>query len=169
MIKSIYQYTLKREKVGGIADNVCTSDPEHVVEFLKSINLHEEEQECLVAIVVGSRNNIRGYYIVTRGLVNQALAHPREVFRFAIINNATGVIIAHNHPSGDPQPSMKDIQLTQKIREAGNVIDIELIDHVIIGDDNYFSFRKENILNNNPHNVGKGEIKNEQSNFTLWS
>ena len=143
---AIYRYSLNREKVGGIADNVLTSSPEDVVEFMRRIGLHEQEQECLIAVALDSRNNIRGYYHVTRGLVNQAMAHAREFFRYAVINNSISVIMVHNHPSGDPSPSAMDIQLTKEIQEAGKILGIPLTDHVIIGDHRYFSFLEEGML-----------------------
>ncbi|MCK5844008.1 MAG: JAB domain-containing protein, partial [Victivallales bacterium] len=108
--------------------------------------LHEEEQECLVVLVLDSRNSIRGYHEATRGLVNQSLGHAREIFRYAIINNASAIIMGHNHPSGCPDPSKRDIDLTLGIREAGAIIGIELMDHVIIGGDEYHSFKENELL-----------------------
>ncbi len=144
--KVIYQYTLKREKVNGIADNILTSNPVDVVEFLRSIHLHEEEQECLISVVLDARNNIRGYYEVTRGLVDQTLAHSREFFRHSIVSNASGIVMAHNHPSGSIDPSAKDIQLTQNMKKSGEILGIPLMDHIILGDNNYYSFAEEGML-----------------------
>ena len=143
---AIYCYSLKREKVNSVADNLMTSSPEDVVRFLRGIGLHEEEQECLIVIALDARSNIRGYYNVTRGLVNQTMAHAREVYRYAILNNSTSIIMAHNHPSGEPAPSMKDILLTAEMHKAGELLGIQLVDHVIIGDDDYFSFTEEGML-----------------------
>ena len=161
----IYKYTLNREKVNGVADKVLTASPEDVVCFLRSIKLHEEEQECLLTIMLNSRNRVIGYYNVTRGLVNQAHGHAREIFRYSVINNACSIIMVHNHPSGDPSPSMLDIKLTGEIRESGKIIGIELVDHVIIGESKYFSFAEEGMLTNKTHTVGphsgKGENKDE--------
>ena len=142
----IYQYSLNRTKVNGIADNILTSNPGDVVEFLRSIHLDKEEQECLITVVLDTRHNIRGYYTVTRGLVDQVLAHSREVFRYAIINNASGIVMAHNHPSGSSAPSAKDIQLTQDIKKSGEILGIKLMDHIILGNNNYFSFAEEGML-----------------------
>ena len=151
----IYQYSLKREKVSDIADNILSSSPEDAVQFLRSIGLHEQEQECLIAIALDSRNNIKGYYNVTRGLVNRTMAHPREFFRYAVINNSTSLIMAHNHPSGDPTPSLTDIQLTDEICKAGEILGIQLIDHIIIGDENYFSFAEEDMLKEKSNNKSR--------------
>ena len=158
---SIYCYSLNREKVNSVADNLITSSPEDVVQLLHSIGLHEEEQECLLTIILNSRNKVVGYYHVTRGLVNQAHGHAREIFRYSVICNACSIIMAHNHPSGDPTPSMQDITLTGEIKEAGRILGIELIDHVIIGGDDYFSFTEEGMMkdktNNKSRIPGQGE------------
>lgn len=76
------------------------------------------------------------------GTVNATLVSPRELFLEALKKNAVSIILLHNHPSGDPTPSQEDILLTQRVRKAGNLIGIELLDHIIIGDNRYISLRK---------------------------
>ena len=142
----LYRYSLKRERVGGVAEGARTSSPGDAVAFLRSIRLHEEEQECLVVLVVDARNNIRGYHEATRGLVDRSLGHPREVFRYAVINNASAIIMAHNHPSGELTPSLNDIELTDVIRGAGEIIGISLMDHIIIANEGYYSFVEEKLF-----------------------
>jgi DNA repair protein RadC len=90
---------------------------------------------------------------ITSGTATAALAHPREVFRAAIRESASAVICAHNHPSGDPAPSAPDVQVTRQLREAAKAVDIELLDHVIVGraaadpqGRGYFSFREAGML-----------------------
>lgn len=146
MTKAIYKYTLKRQKVMTFEEGGRVASPDSVVEILKKVGVDEEEQEHLVSIVVDAKNQIRGYTTVAIGTVDKVIAHAREIFRNAIINGGCGIILAHNHPSGDPMPSALDIQLTCKVKQAGEIIDIRLLDHVIIGDFNYFSFLEENIL-----------------------
>jgi DNA repair protein RadC len=143
---SVYRYTLKRVKVGGIREGELASGPAEVATFLRSIGLHEEEQEHLVALSLDSKNNVRGYTTVSVGLVDQALAHPREVFRNAILSGATGVIIGHQHPSGDPTPSADDLRLTRNIKQAGDIIGIRLLDHIILAGDRHLSFQEEGLL-----------------------
>ena len=82
------------------------------------------------------------------GTLNQSLVHPREVFADAIGDRAAGVICVHNHPSGNIQPSREDIAVTKKLVEAGKIIGIRIMDHVIIGKTSYFSFQAEGLLNN---------------------
>ena len=84
--------------------------------------------------------------VVTVGTLNQSLVHPRELFADAITDRAAGIIMAHNHPSGNRFPSFEERRVTQRIKEAGPIIGIELIDHVIITEDGWFSFAEEGEL-----------------------
>jgi len=77
---------------------------------------------------------------VTKGLVNRSLVRPREVFREAIKDNASAVILAHNHPSGCPEPSVEDVRITERLVDAGKIIGIPVLDHLILGDGTYYSF-----------------------------
>jgi DNA repair protein RadC len=122
------------------------SRPAEVAEFLRSIGLHEEEQEHLVALSLDTKNNVRGYTTVSIGLVDQALGHSREVFRNAILAGASGIIVAHQHPSGDPTPSADDLRLTRQLKQAGDIIGIRLLDHVILAGDRHLSFQEEGLL-----------------------
>ena len=78
--------------------------------------------------------------------MNASLVHPRELFRAAINNSAAAVILIHNHPSGDPSPSQEDIALTKRLLDAGRILDISVLDHVIIGDGKYVSFKEKGII-----------------------
>ena len=79
---------------------------------------------------------------IAEGPLTSAVVHPREIYAPAIVNHAARIIVAHNHPSGDPYPSTEDRKLTEALREAGEVIGIPLLDHVVIGDGNYYSFKE---------------------------
>jgi len=83
---------------------------------------------------------------VTRGILNSSLVHPREVFRLAIAEGAAGIVVVHNHPSGDPTPSADDKAVTRQLVEAGKVLDIPVYDHVVIGDGRYVSFAEAGLL-----------------------
>lgn len=91
----------------------------------------KEVEHFLVATLDGSHHVIKTY-LVTKGLVNRTIVHPREVFRFAIKDNACAIIVSHNHPSGMLQPSPEDLEITRRLSEAGDIIGITLLDHVII-------------------------------------
>ncbi len=85
-------------------------------------------------MTLNTKNNITGINVVSIGSLNSSLVHPREVFKAAILGNAAAIILAHNHPSGDPSPSPEDLEITRRLVEAGKILGIEVLDHVIIGD-----------------------------------
>ncbi len=93
----------------------------------------DPEKEQFVMFALNARNRVKGWQIVTQGIIDAALIHPREVFRPAIVMAAAALIIAHNHPSGDTSPSAEDLAVTRQIIAAGAVIGIPCLDHVIIG------------------------------------
>jgi DNA repair protein RadC len=103
---------------------------------------YEEEKEQIVNICIDVRYRPKHFSLVSLGSLNESIAHPREIFRPAIIGAAFGVILAHNHPSGDPSPSVRDIALTRRVYEAAGILQIEFLDHVIVGASDYFSFRE---------------------------
>lgn len=119
----------------------CARD---VVNELKDIS--EYHKEAFVVLHLNTKKKIISREIISIGILYACLIHPREVFRAAIINNAHSIILAHNHPSGDPTPSNEDQNVTLKIIEAGDILDIPLLDHVIVGKntDEYYSFKEEN-------------------------
>ncbi len=93
-------------------------------------------------ILLDVKNNIFHEETITIGLLNSSLVHPREVFQPAIKQGAAALIVLHNHPSGDPQPSNEDIQVTQALQKAGNIIDIRLLDHIILGKNSWWSWKE---------------------------
>jgi len=113
-------------------ESVKVDTPEAIADLLRPL-LKDLEQESLFVLPLDSRNQVIEIIEATRGLVNQAQAHPREIFRKAIVANAVKIIIAHNHPTGSTTPSKPDLALTEKLCEAGKIIGIEVIDHIIIG------------------------------------
>ncbi len=96
---------------------------------------------------VNAKNEVNAIEIVSTGTLSSALVHPREIFKAAILSNAHAVILCHNHPSGDPAPSREDREITRRLVEAGMLMGIEVLDHVIIGDHHrYVSFRERGLL-----------------------
>jgi len=104
------------------------------------------EKECVSIITLDSANNIVRSEIIHMGTLNQSLIHPRDVFRPALFDNAAGIIISHNHPSGSLRPSTADIRLTDRLKEAGKIMGIDIIDHVIVTELGYYSFCDEGLL-----------------------
>ncbi|MBK8944103.1 MAG: JAB domain-containing protein [Ignavibacteriae bacterium] len=95
---------------------------------------------------LSSSNKVIGFEVISEGLLNSSLVHPREVFRGAIVATCANIIIAHNHPSGNLEPSREDINITKKLVEAGKIVDISVLDHVIFTDNGFTSLVEERII-----------------------
>lgn len=102
--------------------------------------------EYILLIMFDSGMHVIGEHILSKGTVNASLLSPREVFIQAFKEQAAGIMILHNHPGGNPVPSDNDLQITERINEAGALMDIPLIDHIILGDNSYFSFKESGLL-----------------------
>ena len=103
-------------------------------------------QEELYGIYLDSKNKIIAEKLIFQGTVNRAVAHPRDIFRWAVIYNSTAFFIAHNHPSGDEHPSQHDLRFTKKLVEASKCMGIDFLDHFIVTDNTYLSFREMELL-----------------------
>ena len=108
--------------------------------------LSECDRERFYAVHLDSQTRVCGVELVSQGTINCSLVTPREVYKSAILANASGLILVHNHPSGIPSPSTDDRSITEMIRDSGRVVDIPVYDHVIIGDKTYFSFSEAGLL-----------------------
>ena len=97
--------------------------------------------ECLAVLILNTRRRVKGHHLVSIGTMDTILVHPREVFRLAIVTAASALIVMHNHPSGDSTPSEADIKVTRDLIRAGQLLKMELLDHVIIGNGNFSSLR----------------------------
>ena len=105
------------------------------------------DREVFGILLVDARNRITAMHIVSMGTLNGSLVHPREVFKVAILGSAAAIILFHNHPSGDPAPSREDRELTRRLIEAGRILGIQVLDHVVLGDEgHYFSFKERALL-----------------------
>ena len=104
------------------------------------------DREQFLVILLDEKNRILGFNVVSVGTLNASVVHPREVFKPAILANAASLILLHNHPSGHPEPSSEDNEITRRLKEAGDLLGIKVLDHVIIGDDRYFSFADRHLL-----------------------
>ena len=92
------------------------------------------------------KNRIIKEELISQGSLNSSIVHPREVINPAIRNSAASVIFIHNHPSGDPEPSLDDIEITQRLQKSFNIVGIKILDHIIIGHQGYFSFKQKHML-----------------------
>jgi DNA repair protein RadC len=107
--------------------------PQDVAKLLAGM-FDDADREIFLSVLLDTKNQAIGISVISVGNLNSTLVHPREVFKTAILANADSIIVAHNHPSGDPTPSPEDIAVSRKLAEAGAVLGIEVEDHVIIGD-----------------------------------
>jgi len=128
------------------SDMLVCETPQQVVDYWR---LHiattphfNPECECMVVLMLNTRRRVKGHQFISIGTMDTVLVHPREVFRCAIVAAAAAVALIHNHPSGEPQPSDADIKVTRDLIRAGQLLKIEVIDHVIIGNPNHSSLRE---------------------------
>lgn len=121
--------------------------PEKMVSVVGS-EIKELANECVFLANLNTKNQIINMSVISQGTISQSLLHPREIFNKAILSNASGVMLFHNHPSGDITPSKQDKEITEKIAFSGELLGIKLLDHIIVGAGNseYFSFAKENLI-----------------------
>ena len=109
--------------------------------------LEETDREQVIVCCLDTKTQPVSVNVVSMGTLNSSLVHPREVFKTAILSNAANIILFHNHPSGDPSPSQEDISITKRIQEAGTLMGIELLDHVIIGSEvRFYSMKEQGII-----------------------
>ncbi len=118
------------------------SSPRQVFEYLRVL-LQGKNKEHFIALHLDSKNRLLGQETVSVGILDSSHAHPREIFQGAIAAGAKSLIVAHNHPSGDTTPSQEDKALTERLRSAGKILGMELLDHVIVGRDHCVSMREE--------------------------
>ncbi len=108
---------------------------------VRTASYFDPERECFVVLILNTKLRIKGHYLVSIGTLDSTIIHAREVFRTAIVAGAKAIILMHNHPSGDTQPSQEDIRATREFVKAGQLVRIDVVDHVIVGHDRHASLR----------------------------
>ena len=126
-------------------EKIHLSCPQDVADFLMP-RLRYAAKEQFVVILLNGKNKVIGTEVVSEGSLSSSIVHPREVFAPAMLHHAAAIMVAHNHPSGDPKPSFEDEEITRMLSRSGKVLGIPMIDHVIIGDGNYYSFLENEAL-----------------------
>lgn len=120
--------------------------PEDVAKIFRAIlnaeDVIERDKEHFWCVIVDAKNIIKSIELISLGSLTAAIVHPRELYRRAVTYGAGSILIGHNHPSGDPTPSKEDIELTKKLQEAGDILGIKLLDHIVIGKDYHVSLRE---------------------------
>ncbi len=148
MAKNItyYSISLVKEKASRIefgAINQIKSSVDCHRALQNIFNLSSSTQEKFVMLALDTKNQIAGAFTVHIGTTNSSIVNPKDVFQRAILTNATSIIVCHNHPSGNPQPSPEDILITTRLADCGQLLGVEVLDHIIIGDDNSYVSMKE--------------------------
>ena len=139
IILSAIEFTRRRVKPEGIQIEKPSDIVPHIQHYA------DRKQEHFICCSINGANEVLNIRVVSIGLVDRSQVHPREVFADPIIDRASSVIIAHNHPAGPLKPSISDIETTNRIREAGDIIGITVLDHIIFNSKDYFSFLENNI------------------------
>lgn len=121
------------------------TSPSQVFDYFH-YELRDARRELFQVLLLDGKNRITRRVTVSEGTLNQSIVHPREVFAPAVRESAAAVIFVHNHPTGDPTPSKEDREITRRLREAGELLGIRVLDHVIIGDGSYYSFTESGLL-----------------------
>ncbi len=128
-----------------ISDGNTIENPNHVFEYYLD-DIADKIQEHFVSLTLTTGKRVIRKRIITIGLLDKSQIHPREVFADAITDRAASIIIAHNHPSGDPEPSKSDIKITRQLICTGNIIGIPILDHIIVSKNRYYSFQESGLL-----------------------
>jgi len=127
-------------------DKVKAGNPKAVADFLRKGFFGGSTVEKMVLVLLDTSMHIIGAVKISEGSINQSVIEPRKIFQAAILSNAHSILLAHNHPSGNPEPSRADVEVTEDVKEAGDVMGIELVDHVIVTDDTHTSLVSEMLM-----------------------
>ena len=146
-MKYIPRYDIRLVRDGRISVDATPiiRTPQDTLPILEA-ELSELAYERFVALALSTKNHVIAVLPVSQGSLNASIVHPRELFQRAILSNCASLIICHNHPSTDPTPSSEDIQLTKRLVEAGELLDIPILDHVIFGYGKWMSFKERGLI-----------------------
>jgi DNA repair protein radc len=128
-----------------VDDRAVIRHPEDVVGLVME-EMRNLDREQFRALLLNTKHQLIGREIISIGTLNSSMVHPRELFKSAIKRSAAAMILVHNHPSGDPAPSQEDIGITKRMQEAGSIIGIEILDHLIVGDNRFVSFKAKGLM-----------------------
>jgi len=144
MIKAVYETMTVRDSIADyLTPNTRYTSPTQIFETFSF--LQDETKEFFCTAHLDGKNRIVCLEIVSVGSLNQSIVTPRETFKTALLSNAAALILVHNHPTGDPTPSSEDLEITRRLREAGDLIGIKVLDHIIIGTA-YYSFVERGVI-----------------------
>lgn len=126
-------------------ETVTIRSPQDVASLLTE-DMRYLQKEHFVCLFLNTKNHVIGQETLSMGSLNASIVHPREVFRAAIKRSSASIVCAHNHPSGDPTPSPEDIQITKRLVQAGDIVGIDVLDHIVIGDQRFVSLKELGLM-----------------------
>lgn len=135
----------KRIAAAAAKPSLCFHHPDSIASYYME-QLRHQEQEFMICMMLDNRNHLLAERMISKGTVNATLVTPREIYMEAVRCHAVNLILVHNHPGGDPTPSPCDREITERIRQSGELLGISLLDHIIIGDHRYISFKEEGMM-----------------------
>ena len=147
-MKFIQRYDIRMVRDGRVPimeSPVIIRTPADTIPVLEA-ELGSRSAEVFLALAMNTKNHVVAILPVSQGSLNASIVHPRELFQRAILSNCASLILAHNHPSGDSSPSPEDIALTRRLIEAGQLLDIPILDHLILGYGNFYSFKEHGLI-----------------------
>ena len=141
----MYELKVVRERRQGYGTLKRVRSAQDVYEAFRE-RFEPLDREQFVVVLLDGKNRVLGFNVVSTGSLTAALVHPREVFKPAILANAAAVILVHNHPSGDPEPSAEDRAITDRLKHVGELLGIRVLDHLVVGEARYISFAEQQLL-----------------------
>jgi len=144
-IRAAFELSKRLEDLPDEAANITFKSPEDVIKTARTL-LKGKKKEHFLILCLDTRNHLIKTNVVSIGSLDCSIVHPREVFKEAISSSAASVIFMHNHPSGDPTPSADDIKMTKRLIEAGEIIGIDVLDHIVICDREHLSMKSKNLI-----------------------
>jgi DNA repair protein RadC len=144
-IKAVLELSRRLEADAGEKPKPVLKSPEDVAAEVRS-QLKGKKKEHFLVLCLDTRNRLINRKLVSMGSLDTSIVHPREVFKEAVSSCAASVIFAHNHPSGDPEPSKEDIELTKRLAKAGEILGIDVLDHIIVCDQGFVSLKARNLF-----------------------
>jgi DNA repair protein RadC len=143
-IKAVYETLTVNEGAGNyLSPKIRYTSPTQIFDTFSF--LQDETKEYFIVLHLDGKNRILAVDICSIGSLNQSIVHPREVFKTALLSSAAAILLMHNHPTGDPTPSSEDLEVTRRLREAGDLIGVKVLDHIIVGS-TYFSFVERGVI-----------------------
>lgn len=144
-IKAVIELSKRMSSALIMNNRIAIKSPDEVSRLVME-EMRYLRKEVFKIILLNTKNHIIKQVNVSVGSLNSSIVHPREVFSEAVKTGCSGLLLVHNHPSGDPEPSREDLETTQRLVNAGNILGIKVLDHVIIGDGRYMSFKEQGLL-----------------------